>query len=80
MLLQFPEGKAPPPLYGVPNPQRQPTHQQVNTKGGKSSGKFNRPRAAAVHAAEHEEDPNDPAEDQAEEGEEKEEEEALWTS
>lgn len=74
MLLQFPEGKAPPPLYGVPNQQRQPMNQQVNTKGGKSSGKFHRPRAAAVHAAEHEEDPNDPAEDQAEEEENEEEE------
>ena len=68
MLLQFPEGKAPPPLYGVPNQQRQPPNQQMNPKGGKSSGKFHRPRAVAVHAAEHEEDHNDPAEEeQAEE-------------
>jgi len=40
LILQFPEGKAPPPLYGVSAPKGQGKGPPISAKGGRGPGKY----------------------------------------
>eukprot|EP00435_Cladocopium_sp_Y103_P068491 s386_g31.t1 len=58
MVLQFPEGKAPPPLYGVSGPKGQGKGQTIPAKGGCGPGKSDG-KTRLVNVAEEGEDAQD---------------------
>ena len=84
LLLQFPEGKAPPPLFGAPSPHQGTTPKGTpkgNPKGGKALGygKGYRPKTTYVtEDPDSEEEAADEEEDEPYEGEDAETRSRHW--